>query len=132
MAGDPPTPPYTEATVSLIFDTLDDHALRFQGGDETDFACNQCGSHDPEHESRMVAEALVKAGLLLPEGAETRYAAGVAAGRAQAAEDIRAHADDEAQRPNRKRSSHLIEDWLREAALIAEGAGKADQVRDSQ
>lgn len=85
----PPTPPYTEATVELL-------ALALFEADRLPLA-------DPPYEelaefdrdsyrrvARLQLDALVKAGLLLPQGAETRYAAGVAAGRAQAAADIRA------------------------------------------
>lgn len=205
----PPTPPYTEATeasaslldeaVAVAATALHTHATEPYG----DVALS------PARAAIIAVNALVKAGLLLPEGAETRteaksstkdlplqpgdrvaftspslfpgreserltgevvrvaddgyvtvsvpqtgyepmevtapadefvrvrtksdvIGAAFRAGRAQAAADIRAHADDEAQRPNRKSSSHLIEEWLREAALIAEGGGEADQSKDHQ
>lgn len=67
------TPPYSEATVELIFDAISDHAAVYQGGGEGDFACGRCGSRDPDHEARMVAAALSRSGLLLPEGAERQW-----------------------------------------------------------
>lgn len=48
----------------------------------------------------------------------------VAAGRAQAAADIRREAEDEAQRPHRDRTSKVIEKWLRVAAHIADGSAE--------
>lgn len=187
------SPAYSEATIELVARVLEPLAKRGPSHDPS--RCLSC-----RVDAKLVLDALAAAGLLLPEGAETRterlaqiqpgdwvafrspalfptakqrveakvvrvgddgyvtvsvpqgvfepmevtgpadefvrvrsspaVEAAFRAGRAQAAADIRAHADDEAHRPNRRNSSHLIEEWLREAALIAEGVGEADQSKE--
>lgn len=85
--SNPPTPPYTEATVELLARTLHVRYCMYCT-DETWTDCIGYGSKWQRTSARDILDALVKAGLLLPEGAETQYAAGVAAGRAQAAADL--------------------------------------------
>lgn len=141
--ADLPTPPYTEATVDLVAEATEQHHIVDGQTDAMGNSPCVCGQwwdapgDNPgwdQHMAEVALNALVRAGLLLPEGAETRtewrpgasvnavefaaktmghsagcpcyrcrdlragFRSGVAAGRAQAAADIRARADDEAQR----------------------------------
>ena len=60
--SNPPSPPYTEATVELVADALRADCAFCRG------LSNACPGHANDATSAL--NALVKAGLLLPEGAE--------------------------------------------------------------
>lgn len=73
MMTNPPTPPYTEATVELLA-----AAIAAARDDDVFSDSEWNGSHWEVNrdlyrgDARSALNALVKAGLLLPEGAETR------------------------------------------------------------